>query len=130
MSMPRPIHVALVGKNADQVREASKHFRLSAPGIGAAYLAAIDTDSVGKVLAISALPRGQIDLWLCLDRAALVEAEAAHQRDRATPRYGRGFYEEVFPEVCVLLESAHQAEQRTLLASWAQKVIDAWRATS
>ncbi len=130
MSMPRPIHVALAGTHADQVRDASKHFRLSAPGIGAAYLAAIDPDSVGKVLAISALPRGCMDLWLCLDRAALIAAEAAHQRDRAIPRYGRGFYEEVFPEACVLLESAHQAELRTLLASWARKIIVAWRASS
>lgn len=130
MSMPRPIHVALVGKTADQVRDASKHFRLSAPGIGAAYLAAIDADAVGKVLAISALPSGCMDLWLCLDRSALVAAEAAHRRDRAMPRYGRGFYEEVFPEACVLLESANPGDQRALLASWAQKIIDAWRASS
>lgn len=130
MSIPRPIHVALVGTHADQAREASKHFRLSAPGIGAAYLAAIDTDAVGKVLAISALPRGHIDLWLCLDGAALTAAEAAHQRDRAMLRYGRGFYQDMFPEACVLLESADPGDQRTLLASWARKIIDAWRATS
>ena len=31
------------------------------------------------------------------------------------PRYGRGFYEEIFPKACVLLDSANQDEQKKLI---------------
>jgi len=54
MSMPQPIHVALVGSTADIVRRAKEHFRLSQPGIGAAYLATLEpkssTDGLGENL--------------------------------------------------------------------------------
>ncbi len=127
--MPLPVHVALVGTTSEQVWKASKHFRLSAPGIGPAYLAALDAASGGKVLSISELPPGRIDLWVCLDSAALIEAEALHQSDRAMPRYGRGFYEVLFPEACILIDTADSDERSKLLVSWAQRIMDAWQST-
>ena len=75
MSMPQPIRVALVGASAKRVEDAAKHFRLSAPGIGAPYLASLDTPQGGKVLPVERIPRGLITLWLCLDSESLAASK-------------------------------------------------------
>jgi hypothetical protein len=130
MSQPQSIFVALVGSSTEQVLKASKYFRLSQPGIGAALLASTNALPGGKVVPLEELPRARIHLWICLDQAALEECKAIHQRDRLTPTYDRGFYEELFPEACVLVQHSSPKQQNQLLSSWAQKVIQAWVSTS
>lgn len=131
MSMPLPIHVALVASTAAQVKEASKCFRLSAPGIGAAYLSAIDAVPNEKISSPTELPPGRIKLWICLDQASFEIAKQLHDRDRRNSRYSRGFYDELLPEACVLIDNTIAApERKNLLSNWAQRVTDAWYETS
>jgi hypothetical protein len=130
MSMPQPIFVALVGSTTEQVLKASKFFRLSQPGIGAALLAATNALPGGKVIPLDKLPLARIHLWICLDQAALEECESIHQSDRLNPDYYRGFYQELFPAACVLVQHSDPKQQKELLSSWAQKVIQAWVSTS
>ena len=46
MSMPQPIFVVLIGLTVEQVTIARKYFRLSALGMGPAYLCAINAPRV------------------------------------------------------------------------------------
>ena len=128
MSMPQPIQVALVGSTVAQVAAAKKHFRLSAPGIGSAYLSALDATPRGEVVPPSELPKALLTLWLCLDKDALAVAQHLHSQDAQNPRYGRGFYDEHFPQPCVLIETGPSSPK--LLSDWARQIIEAWYATS
>src|SRR6188768_844479 len=116
MSMPLPIYVALVGASSEGVKVAKKYFRLSAPGIGPAYYIALDAAAQGNIASPKNLPVGLITLWLCLDQEAFTFAKRFHAQDLKVSRYGRGFYDSVFPEPCLLIE-AHQKS----LSDWAKK---------
>ena len=129
MSMPHPIFVVLIASSTSQVERAKKHFRLSAPGIGAAYLAALDATPGNKIVPPSELPKGLITLWVALDRQSLSVARSLHSDDRRTASYGRGrFYEEYFPEPCVLVLG--DSTLRESLIDWKEKIIAAWYASS
>jgi len=131
MSMPQPIHVALVGRTAEVVRRAKKHFRLSAPGIGAAYLVTLDPVDSDSVLSFEDLPPGRITFWVALDGNSLSASRKQHQIDRMNPNYSRGFYEQDLPEPCVLVDfdKPTSASQKQL-ADLAEKVVEAWYASS
>jgi len=126
--MPLPIHVALIGSTVSHVSAAQKHFHLSAPGIGAAYLAALNASPGGKIVPPTDLPKAQITLWLCLDAQALAVSKELHSQDAQSPHYDRGLYNDMFPEVCVLIDGGQDAPK--ILSAWAQKIIDAWYQTS
>jgi hypothetical protein len=128
VSMPLPIHVALIGSTVSQVSAAQKHFRLSAPGIGATYLAALNASPGGKIVPPTDLPKAQITLWLCLDGQAFADSKQLHSQDAQSPRYDRGFYDGIFSEACVLIEGGQDVPK--ILSAWAQKIIDAWYQTS
>ena len=131
MSMPQPVHVALVGRTADIVRRAKKHFRLTAPGIGAAYLAALEPEPSALIRPLDELPKGLITVWVALDDESFTASLQRHQDDRTNARYSRGFYDEHLPEPCILVDlegSSRAFENR--LAELAQRVVEAWYATS
>ena len=131
MSMPQPIHVALVGSTVDIVRRANKYFRLSAPGIGAAYLVTLEPMSSDSIQRLEELPSGRITLWVALDSESLSASQQRHQADLRNPRYSRGFYEDHLPEPCVLVDFEKSASaSKKQLAELAQTIIDAWYATS
>lgn len=131
MSMSQPIFVVLVGSTADIVRRAKKHFRLSAPGIGPAYLASLESSPSDNIQSLTQLPTGLITLWVALDAASFFEAQIRHRIDLQNPRYDRGFYAELFPEPCILVDlSQSSTESKTRLAELALSIIDAWYATS
>ena len=127
MSMPQPIHVALIGSSADVVRQAKEHFRLSAPGIGAAYMVCVDANSGDMIVRLDNVPKGLIHLWVALDKEALSAAQARHQSDAQQPSYNRGFYDNSLPDPCVLVDYEHSPSvAKTQLAKLARKVIEAW----
>ena len=129
--MPLPIHVALIGATCDAVTVARKHFRLSAPGIGAAYLSALDAKQKPNIVPPSELPESLITLWVCLDRESLAIAQKIHEKDSQDARYGRGFYKEVFPVSCLLIEQNDSISERNQrLATLARNIVDAWYGTS
>jgi hypothetical protein len=129
MSMPQPIFVALVGEETSKVSRSTRSFRLSAPGIGGAYYCALDAGSEGRIVHPQSLRPGLVTLWICLDRSSLEACEALNARDRTLPGYGRGFYDEIFPEACVLVPDHGTVHQKNLLQDWAKKIIDAWYST-
>lgn len=126
--MPLPIHVVLIASTVDQVTIAQKHFRLSVPGIGTAYLAAIDAEPGNKIAPPAELPKALITLWLCLDQESFIVTNDLHNQDVTNHRYGRCFYANDFPEPCVLIEGWQESPQ--VLTGWAEKIIAAWYATS
>lgn len=129
--MPQPISVALVGSTADVVRRAKRHFRLGAPGIGAAYLASLDAKTTDDIPPIAQIPAAQITLWIALDANSFSAAQLRHHADLRHPRYDRGFYNEPFPEPCILVDfSQSPKESKNRLAELAQSIINAWYATS
>lgn len=129
MSMPQPIFVTLIGSSKVQVSRARKHFRLSAPGIGAAYLAALDAKPGGKIVPPGELPKGLITLWVALDPESLSVARSLHSADRRTARYGRGGYDELLPEPCVLIHESG-SKLKDGLRHWKEKIIAAWYESS
>jgi hypothetical protein len=131
MSMPQPISVALIGSTADIVRRAKKHFRLGVPGIGAAYLASLQTEPTDDIPALTQIPAAQITLWIALDAKSFSAAQLRHRADMQNPRYGRGFYNEHFPEPCILVDfNQSPKESKNQLSELAQRIINAWYATS
>ena len=131
MSMPQPIFVALIGSTADIIRRAKKHFRLRAPGIGAAYLASLDTEPTDDIPALTKVPAAQITLWIAIDAKSLSAAQLRHRADMQNPRYGRGLYNEYFPEPCILVDfNQSTKESKSQLSELVQRIIDAWYATS
>ncbi len=131
MSMPQPIFVALIGSTADIVRRAKKHFRLNAPGIGAAYLASLDTETTDHIPPIEEIPKAQITLWIALDAKSFSAAQMRHHADLRHLQYDRGFYNEHFPEPCILVDFNQSSKEfKNRLAELAKSIIDAWYATS
>lgn len=128
MSMPLPIHVALIGSTVEQVVAAKKSFRLSTPGIGAPYLSALNVEPGGKILTPTDLPKALITIWLCLDPQSLAVSKKLHSQDIRNPQYGRGSYEELLPEPCVLV--GDEKVSSAVLKEWAEKITEAWLATS
>nr|WP_123784874.1 hypothetical protein [Pirellula staleyi] len=131
MSMPQPIHVALVGATSDIVRRAKKHFRLSTPGIGAAFLATLERTSTEPIIRFEDLPNGLITLWITLDHESLSASRQRHDADLLNPCYCRGFYEHHLPESCVLVdfEKSWPASKKQL-ARLSEQIAAAWYATS
>ena len=125
MSMPLPIHVALICATSDVMSVAKKLFRLSAPGIGPAYYVALDAPAQGDFFSPKDLPTALITLWLCLDQESFALAKQLHAQDLTVPRYGRGFYDSIFPEPCLLIENSRKS-----LSDWSRKIVDAWYETS
>lgn len=106
-----------------------KHFRLAEAG--PAWFAASDAEPGARVVSFSSLPRGRITLWLCLDPRAHEAALAFHAQDTRVPGYSRGFYDEHFPEPCVLLGGARStSELRATLADWVARIRKAYAETS
>jgi hypothetical protein len=123
MSMPQPIFIALIGSSKTQVSKAKKHFRLSVPGMGPAYLAALDSQPGEKIAHPSELPKGLITLWVALDLESLSVVRSLHSDDVQLPRYSRGFYAELLPEPCVLIPIDE-------LSTLKQKITEAYFETS
>ena len=95
-----------------------------------AYLIALDANSANKNIHPSEVPKGRITLWLALDAAAFSFCKECHSRDLRIPRYRRGYYGDIFPEACVLIdESKSNKEIAETLACWRQKIIDAYEAS-
>jgi hypothetical protein len=131
MSMPQPIFVALVGSTADVVRRAKRHLRLRAPGMGCPLLATLEPEPSGDIQPLAQVPSGRITLWVALDNDALRASMQRHHEDTQNPRYDRGFYDEHFPEPCLLVDfCASPAQSKAQLAGLAQRLVDAWHATS
>jgi hypothetical protein len=131
MSIPQPIHVALVGSSRDEIRRLRRHFRFSQPGIGPAFFAALDATPGDTIVAPADLPIGIITLWLCLGRETFEVCAVLHGRDRRMPGYDRGFYEQIFPAACVQLEDRRSMRRlRQDLSDWAHRITEAWFSTS
>nr|BAJ07056.1 putative uncharacterized protein [uncultured bacterium] len=131
MSVPLPIHVALVSSSKKQIASIRRHFRLSAPGIGPAYISALDALPGDTIVTPSQLPKGRIALWITLDSESYKTCMKLHKRDLRMPDYGRGFYSHHFPEACVLIEKSNSPTQlKKTLASWSSRIIDAWYESS
>ena len=67
MSMPQPIHVVLIGSSKIEITQLRKSFRLSAPGMGPAYFAALGASPGEEIVRPKDLPYAEIDLWIALD---------------------------------------------------------------
>jgi hypothetical protein len=129
--MPQPIHVALVGSTADIVRKAKRQFRLSEPGIGAAYLATMEQTNSDTIVHFDKLPWGLVTLWIALDHESFVASRQRHAQDSLNPRYSRGHYAELLPEACILVdfENSETASKKRLIQLAAQ-ISKAWYASS
>ncbi|WP_131818218.1 hypothetical protein [Planctopirus hydrillae] len=131
MSMPQPIFVALIGATAERVDRAKKFFRLSTPGLGPFYLASLETEQSGSTQPLVQLPKNQITIWIALDPESFLAASLQHQVDSLNPRYTRGFYDELLPEPCVLVNIDQSPEEsKRRLTDLAQKITSAWYASS
>ena len=131
MSMPQPIHVALVGSSAELVSRAKTHFRLSAPGIGAAYLATLDLECTDPIRRLDDIPTGLIQLWVALDREALAASQNHYRSDVRNSTYNRGFFDELLPDACILVDYERSpSAAKKELAALAQRIIKAWYDTS
>lgn len=131
MSMPQPIHVALIGSSAAIVGRAASAFRLGAPGIGAAYLVSLEASSDTKFHRLSDVPVGLIHLWVALDRDSLAASRERHRTDANNPKYGRGYYDTSLPEACVLVDlERFPKDGKRQLAELAQRIIKAWEESS
>ena len=129
MSVPLAIHVALIASSREQVASLRKAIRLH--DVGSISYVALDAVDGERVVPLSAVRRGVITLWLCLDREAHAASVAVHARDRHESGYSRGFYDEHFPEPCVLLNGAASSRDlRSVLSAWAAKIREAHAATS
>ncbi len=129
MSVPLPIHVALIGSSRERVSSLRKHFRLC--DVGSIYYSAIDAIPGERVVPLFTLPRGLITLWLCLDPDAHSASVEFHARDRQLRHYSRICYDEHFPEPCVLLDGGKSVrEMRSLLSGWMVRIREAHAATS
>lgn len=131
MSMPQRIFVALIGSTPDRVHRAKKFFRLSTPGLEPAYLASLEGERSGNIYSLEQLPKNQITIWIALDPESFLAATLQHQNDLLNPRYSRGFYDELLPEPCVLVNIDQSPEEsKRLLADLAQEITNAWYASS
>ena len=130
MSMPLPIHIVLIGSSSERIRSARRHLRLSTPGIGAPYLCALDAEAGNGILPPAELSKALITLWLALDSQSLQVAQKLHSGDLRTPRYGRGFYADLLPEACMLVEGDTPSQQHVALKDWERRITDAWYKTS
>ena len=131
MSMPQPIHVALVGSTTEIVQNAKRHFRLGDPGIGPVLLAALNAGSDDQIKPLSELPHDLIDLWVALDHESYMASQTRHHSDSSSPRYSRGFYNELLPEPCVIIEFEQSPEKSKLaLNNLVKQIVEAWYATS
>jgi hypothetical protein len=128
VGQPLSILVALIGSTVSDVKSATKRFRLKTPGIGPAYLVALDASPGGKIIAPSELPSGQITLWICLDAAAYDEATNRHLLDQKTAGYHRSFYDELLPQACILVEDWRENPQ--VLEMWVDSITTAWYGSS
>ncbi len=112
-------------------KKQKKYFRLSEPGIGAAYLCGVDADSDEKIVMPKSLPKGCITLWLSLDHKSFILSKKLHAKDLRNRKYSRGLYDETFPEACILLEYEQAMEKlEELLSFWVQQITAAWHETS
>jgi hypothetical protein len=74
---------------------------------------------------------GCITLWLSLDSESHTVSRELHSRDLRFAGYSRGFYEEAFPEACILIDAGQSTSKlRASLSFWAKRIIDEWYATS
>lgn len=126
MSMPQPVHVAIVGSTVQSVLIAKKYFRPSAPGMGPPYLAALDGIPDGEVVPPSSFSDGFIDLWLCLDAESYAASRQLHLRDAHSAKCNQ-YYRLAFPEACILVSAGKSSSAlRASLSAWARRISDAW----
>ncbi len=131
MSMPQPIHVVLLGSTVDIVRKAKKYFRLSAPGIGPPYLATLDGECSDPIRRLDDVPTGLIHLWVTLDKSAFLASQDRYRLDTQHPHYDRGFYGELLPNPCVLVDFERSpTTAKKELSKLADEIISAWYDTS
>jgi len=127
MSMPVPLHVALVGSSRKQVALGKRHFRLSVPGMGPAYLSALDAIPGEDIVHPSKLPKRLMTLWVALDAEAFDLCNKLHAKDLRIPGYSRWFYDEDFPEACILIQAGKSNDElKKALTHLRERIISAY----